>query len=58
MKTYMVEYIVRTVVEAENADMALEVARRALEEMEARNELARECEDPQAFELDEEGNMI
>jgi len=57
-KFYMVEYIVRTYVHADDSDQARELSARMLDEKEARGELARECVELDWFELDEEGEMI
>lgn len=55
---YMVEYIVRTYVHADDTDQARSLSARMLDEKEARGELASECAELDVFELDEEGNMI
>lgn len=57
-KYYMVEYIVRTYVHADDRDKARDLSARMLDEKEARGELASECAELDVFELDEEGNMI
>ena len=57
-KRYMIEYVVRTYVEAIDTDQARDISSRLLDEMEGRGQLAHECAMLDVFELDENGDMI
>lgn len=54
----MIEYVVRTYVEANDTDQARDISSRLLDEMEGRGQLAHECAMLDVFELDENGDMI
>ena len=58
MKKYMIEYIVRTYVEAEDSDQARALSARMLDEQDERNTLSRECEMLDWFEMNDEWEMI